>query len=46
MVAEKYFLAGDIITPQEMKHYIVCRTHLRQLNDTGVFNWSKDEISN
>ena len=41
MVAEKYFLAGDTITLQEMKHYVVCRTHLRQLNDTSEFNWSK-----
>ena len=41
MVAEKYFLAGDTITLQEMKHYVVCRTRLRQLNNTGEFNWSK-----
>ena len=41
MVAEKYFLARDTITLQEMKHYEVCRTHLRQLNVTGKFNWSK-----
>lgn len=46
MVAEKYFLAGDTITLQEMKHYLVCRARLRQLNNTGEFDWGKDEISN